>query len=122
MITAAYHHWPEAHPQQFYDRDEFRLWAQMKSGYYTVQRMSGIRRVTPSMAREIVKAAFEATETRVWPEIRNNELVLFQPKSIKFAEMGPQEFSQLCDDVRLFLSRELGMDVERLMREHENAA
>jgi hypothetical protein len=34
MLKAFYHHWPEAHPEQFYDADHFRKWAQMKCGHF----------------------------------------------------------------------------------------
>ncbi len=122
MIRAAYAHWPETADVQFSSEEECRKHVQMRAGWREVGARIPLVGVKPETAKMLAAAAIAGAKAHAWPVIHERELIVWVPRSIKFASMGPQEFGQLSDAVAVVIRDMTGMDVEQVMKEHENAA
>ncbi len=122
MIRAAYAHWPETAEVQFSGEEECRKYLQMRAGWREVGARIPLVGVKPETAKMLAAAAIAGAKAHAWPVIHERELIVWVPRSIKFASMGPQEFGQLSDAVAVVIKDMTGMDAETLMKEHERAA
>lgn len=122
MIRAAYAHWPETADVQFSSEEECRKHVQMRAGWREVGARIPLVGVKPETAKMLAAAAIAGAKAHAWPVIHERELIVWVPRSIKFASMGPQEFGQLSDAVSVVIKDMTGMDAETLLKEHERAA
>ncbi len=122
MIRAAYAHWPETADVQFSSEEECRKHVQMRAGWREVGARIPLVGVKPDTAKMLAAAAIAGAKAHAWPVIHDRELIVWVPRSISFATMGPQEFGQLSDAVAAVIKDMTGMDAETLMKEHERAA
>jgi hypothetical protein len=129
MLKAFHHHWPEGHPEQFYDAAEFRAWAQMKCGHYRIAQRIPLSQAGPLGAvsqRErlalVIDAAFRSAGTYAWSRVVGNDLVIYVPKSIAYDKLSHGDATRLFGDVESFLESETGLDAHQVMAEHQNAA
>jgi hypothetical protein len=121
LMRAVFHHWPETHAVQFTSQDELRVWLQMKAGH----RQIGVR--TPlgeDRNRDlfVAEAAIRGCGSNAMPIIYGDELVVFKPKSIAFANLSHERFCKLNEEVSAVILAETGLDAEQILKEHEAAA
>jgi hypothetical protein len=121
LMRAVFHHWPEAHPTQFSNEQECRVWLQMKAGH----RQIGVR--TPlgeDRNRDlfVAEAAIRGCGSNAMPVIFADELVVWKPKSIAFGKLGHEAFCKLNDEIDAVIKAETGLDADQLLKEHEAAA
>jgi len=117
MIKAAYHHWPEAHDRQFASAEELRAWLQMKAGARDIGATIPLSRIGKERAMLLAEAAIRGAGSYAMPVLHGDTLVIFKPKSVSFAKMGPKAFGELSDAVATVIEAETGLQVEQLLRE-----
>ena len=122
LMRAAFMHWPDAHERQFASQEELRKWLQMKAGWREVGAQIPISGIPKDKALFLAKAAIQAAESFAEPVFYKDNLVIFKPKSIAFAKMGPAEFNALNDAVSQVIEAEIGIAADRLLKETESAA
>lgn len=122
MIRAAFAHWPEAADVQFSSEDECRKFLQMRAGWRDVGARIPLVGVNPEHARLLVAAAIKGAGAFAHPVVHKSELIIWIPRSISFASMGPQEFGLLSDAVAVVINDMTGLDAETLLKESESAA
>jgi len=122
LMKATFMHWPETHERQFASKDEMRKWLQMKAGWREVGAQIPIAGIPKDKALFLAKAAIQAAESFAEPVFYKDNLVIFKPKSIAFAKMGPAEFNALNDAVSQVIEMEIGIPADRLLKETESAA
>jgi hypothetical protein len=128
MLKAFYHHWPEAHPEQFYDADHFRKWAQMKCGHFRVQRLPFAQAGALGNVKQrerlklFAEAMFGAAGVHAWPVAQGETLAIYTPKSVSYDKLSHGEATRLFGDVESFLERETGLNAHQVMEAHANAA
>lgn len=121
-MKAAFHHWPETHARQFASQDEMRKWLQMKAGWREVGAQIPIAGIPKDKALFLAKAAIQAAESFAEPVFYKDNLVIFKPKSIAFANMRQAEFNELNEAVSQVIEQEIGITADQLLKETENAA
>lgn len=122
LVRAVFYHWPETHAAQFGDEVECRKWLQMKAGYREIGAQIPLCGMPREKAMLIVEAAIRGAGSYALPVLHGDTLVVFKPKSIAFAKMGPADFSALNDAVSEVITKETGLDPDQLLREHGSAA
>lgn len=124
MVRAFHHHWPEYHPEQFEDADNFRRWLQMKSGpeYRVETARIPLAGVDPDKALMMVKAGMLAMKGFAYPVVHKGFVVIFQAKSIAYDAMAHKDFCRLSDDVAATFEAQTGLKASEVFREHEGAA
>ncbi len=122
LMHAVLHHWPETHERQFSDIHELRAWLQMKAGWRDVAAQIPIVGMPRDKTVLIVEAAIKAAGSNALPVLHGSTMVIFKPKSVAFAKMGPQEFGLLNDAVERVIRQETGLDPEEVLRQTETAA
>lgn len=120
LMHAVLHHWPETHERQFADIHELRAWLQMKAGWRDVAAQIPIVGMPRDKTIMIVEAAIRAAGSNALPVLHGSTMVIFKPRSISFATMGPQEFGHLNDEVERVIRQETGLEPDQLMKETEN--
>ena len=120
IMNALFHHWPESHERQFADPEELRAWLQMKAGWRDVAAQIPIVGMPRDKTIMIVEAAIRAAGSNALPVLHGSTMVIFKPRSISFATMGPQEFGHLNDEVERVIRQETGLEPDQLMKETEN--
>lgn len=122
LIRSAYHHWPETSDRQFASEEECRKWLQMAAGWRDVGARIPLVGITAERAKLLAEAAIRGAGSYATPVVHKGELVVWVPRSISFASMGPQEFGQLSDAVSAVIEQETGHRADELIRETEAAA
>jgi hypothetical protein len=122
VVHAAYHHWPEAHETQFGTAEACRYWITMKAGYREVAYRGVIAGVKLNTAKFIAQIVIGAAKANSVVTVHKNELVIWSPKSIKFASMGHLEFNALNTAVDEVILAELGMTSDELITQHKRSA
>lgn len=122
VIRAAFHHWPETSARQFSDEEALRAYVQMKAGYREIAATIPLVGLNKDRAVMLVEASIRAAGSYAMPVVHKGGLVIFKPRSISFAKLGHSEFCKLNDAVEAVIEQEIGVPVETLLNETENAA
>lgn len=122
LCRATFAHWPEAHERQFADEHELRAWLTMKAGWRDVAAQIPLAGLARDKALVLVEASIRAAGSFAMPVLHKGTLVIWKPRSIKFATMAHIEFCSLSNAVDDVIRAETGIDPEQLLKEHERAA
>lgn len=122
LMRALMHHWPETHPRQFADEHELRTWLTMKAGHREVVAQIPLAGVPREKVAMIVEAALRSAGSYALPILHGDALVIFRPKSIKFAKLSHLDFCALSDAVDVVIRQETGLEPDEVLRETERAA
>jgi hypothetical protein len=124
MIRAFHTHWPEAHPEQFDDCDNFRYWLQMKTSpqYRYEKARIPLNGVPENTALLMVRAGMMANEGFAYPKVYNGCVVIWKPKSIAYEKMPHADFCKLSDEIAVTFEAETGLNAKDVFKETENAA
>lgn len=122
VIRVAFHHWPETSARQFSNEEELRAYCQMKAGYREIAAKIPLIGLNKERAVMLVEASIRAAGSYAMPVVHKGGLVIFKPRSISFAKLGHSEFCKLNDAVEAVIEQEIGVPVETLLNETENAA
>lgn len=122
VIKAALYHWPESHERQFANTEELRAYLQMKAGHRIVGAQIPLSGMSKERAMLLAEAAIRGAGSYAMPVIHGDTLVIFKPKSIRFAALGHQAFCALNNDIDAIIEKEIGFTGDRLLKETEQAA
>lgn len=122
VIRVAFDHWPETCSRQFSNEEELRAWVQMKAGYREISARIPLVGMNRDRALMLVEASIRAAGSYATPVLHNDELVIFKPKSIKFAKLAHHDFCKLNDAVEAVIEQEIGIPVETLLKGNEASA
>lgn len=117
LCRAAFFHWPEGHGVQFSSEEECRKWLTMRSGWRDVAARIPISGMNPERLKVFAEAAFKAAGAHAVPVVHKGELVIWVPRSIKFASMPHLEFCALSDAIAVTIEQETGLKAENLLSE-----
>jgi len=110
-------HWPESHKRQFSSVTELRKFLEMKAGAREVGASIPLSGMSKERAMLLAEAAIRGAGSYALPVLHGDTLVIFRPKSVSFAKMGPAEFGQLSDAVSDVIEAEIGVSVDQLLAE-----
>lgn len=122
VMRAAWMHWPEAHERQFTNAEELRAWLQMKAGHREIGAQIPLTGISKERAMLVVEAAIRGVGSYAMPVIHGDTLVIFKPKSIRFASLSHQAFCALNSDIDAIIEAETGIHPDKLLKETEQAA
>ena len=117
LIKATKFHWPEGHPMQFTNTEELRAWLQMKAGHREIGAQFPVSGMSKERAMLLAEAAIRGAGSYAMPVMHGDTLVIFRPKSIRFATMPHLAFCGLVAAVETVIERETGARVDDLLME-----
>lgn len=117
LIKATHFHWPEAHPLQFTNSEALRAWLQMKAGHREVGAQFPVSGMSKERAMLLAEAAIRGAGSYAMPVMHGDTLVIFRPKSIRFATMPHLAFCDLVAAVETVIEHETGARVDDLLME-----
>lgn len=124
LIAAAYANWPERHEFQPSSSEHLRAWLICKAGHYDVTTIP-IEDGHPAVAKLATlaaEAAIKAAGTHAFVRPHGSALAVFAAKSIAWDKLSQRDFSPIRQAVEDIIEAEVGVPVDRLLKEHERAA
>ncbi len=118
MCAAAFHHWPEQHNEQFSSEDDCRKYLTMRAGWRDISSKTTLTGIREDKAILLATAIISGLPHNAYarPVIHRGQLIVWVPRSIKYASMPHLEFCALSDAVAEVIEAETGMLIEELMR------
>lgn len=122
LVRQAFLHWPEGHPRQFTSEEECRKWLQMAAGAREVGAELPLTGMPRERALLLAEMAIRAAGAHAHPVLHGDRLVIWVPRSIRFARMPHAEFCALSDAVADVIARDTGLTAEQLLANAMEAA
>jgi hypothetical protein len=108
LIRAAYHHWPDDHPEIApTSESHLRAYLECKANYFTQS----------TVEPEAVLNSVNSPGGFSFVKVVKGKICVFTPKSISFEQLGHQEACQLFDDITDVIYAETGLRAEELLKE-----
>ena len=117
LVSATFDNWPETHEHQFANIIECRKWLEMKAGHREIGAQIPVSGMSKERAVMLAEAAIRGAGSYAMPVMHGDTLVIFRPKSIRFATMPHLAFCELVAAVESVIEKETGARVDDLLLE-----
>lgn len=120
IISAAYHHWPEAPAFQPDDPEHLRSWLLCEARYRNATEIccDWIEEShTAGLVAVAIEAAIKAAHGRGFVRVYDGRVIVVAPKSIAFEKLGQDDFNVVRNAVEAVIRAETGLDPDTLLQE-----
>lgn len=126
LISAAFHHWPEAHDFSPENPESLRAWLLCKAGYCErtpiecewTDNQPGLAKLVSIACEGVMRAS----KGQGFIRVHGDRIIVFTPKSISWDSIGQKAFNDVRDAVTAVIEAELGVTADKLLKETEAAA